>query len=829
MSLWRCFITLLLSRSGPLLGSCQVFDDSLGHLRVDLASPFLLGSDLRVYCHINKCGWRSKVSLVLKPKDQWKRDNWIGLDCSSVVEFRLPDVQWPRFDLICRLHEDSVVYVVGGIDLHGGWPPDKPENITCETTSPSPWVECRWRAGRDTHVVTSYKVSLSSENGTWNWTSEADNVALPKAKLDVNQRYQLVVSADNRFGRSRSDPFMLQSARLLIPQSPHITQVYFGNSSTLAAVLRWRTPEDLSQLSASVRLRPANSSSWEVREATRLSQDEVRVDGLEPLVDYQFQIRMCTKGTSKCSKWSSDVMSRSPGKGPTQPLRVWRILSNHKSSSLQTVTVLWKAPPPETFSGQVEHYKIDLGRGPAVREVICTTSLCRFPLKMPSDLAALAVSVVTTYGTSPPAIVPLSLSGDLGPALRLGYPTANGSAVLVSWELTRPRVPGSEELYYVLEWTSVPVGHRELGWMQVSMDQNNATITGMSLGVRYNISVYVVNTRGVSTSSSILAYSGQLKPDAGPRVSVLHHNSTHLLVQWEDPAVERQRGFINNYTIYLRTPHVRSQEIPVAVAASHQKQARLKCPLGSVAIQMSASTAAGEGPRGNLIYSRPAEPAGGLAMLVFPVLAVVAVLVRLACWSCVRQRIKARCASGVPDWLVEKLPKPEKSQAIKLLEQDAIMSEPSFSDTDSDPPLSPISFASGEDSYPPVPPLQHRAKPKTSFLEPFVIATLDHSYKPQLTVAPQAEPPDQDQTPPRGDDSGFSGFGLNVGNLLSSLEMDSSGWPRTPGSDCGRDNWRDGEDHPPAVDLQGDTVVEVVLTGDYIPQICIPSSGRETE
>uniref|UniRef100_A0A3Q2Y1R2 Fibronectin type-III domain-containing protein n=1 Tax=Hippocampus comes TaxID=109280 RepID=A0A3Q2Y1R2_HIPCM len=418
------FFLYFLAGSGPLFGGCQVFDDSLGHVRVDLASPFLLGSDLRVYCHINKCG-------------------------SSIMANNM------HFSV-----------------MKG--PPDKPENITCETTSPSPWVECRWRAGRDTHVVTSYKVSLSSENGTWNWTSEADNVVLPKAKLDVNRRYRLVVSADNRFGRSRSDPFMGLPSPAVLPQSPHITQVYFGNSSTLAAVLRWGTPEDLSQLSASVRLRPANSSSWEVREATRLSQDEVRVDGLEPLVDYQFQIRMCTTGTSKCSKWSSEVMSRSPGKGPTQPLRVWRILSNHKSSSLQTVSVLWKAPPPETFSGQVEHYKIDLGRGPAVREVICATSLCRFPLQVPSDLAALAVSVVTTYGTSPPAIVPLSLSGTHPTR---GYPTANGSAMLVSWELTRPRVPGSEELYYVLEWTSVPAGHRELGWMQVSMDQNNATIT----------------------------------------------------------------------------------------------------------------------------------------------------------------------------------------------------------------------------------------------------------------------------------------------------------------------------------------------------------------
>lgn len=41
----------------------------------------------------------------------------------------------------------------------------------------------------------------------------------------------------------------------------------------------------------------------------------------------------------KCHWWLSFLCV---SLGPSQPLRVWRILSNHKSSSLQTVTVLWK-------------------------------------------------------------------------------------------------------------------------------------------------------------------------------------------------------------------------------------------------------------------------------------------------------------------------------------------------------------------------------------------------------------------------------------------------------------------------------------------------------
>ncbi|XP_061636120.1 interleukin-23 receptor isoform X2 [Phyllopteryx taeniolatus] len=808
--------------SGVLFGSCQVFDTSRGHLSMEPPSPFLLGSDLVVYCHITACERGSRVSLVLdnEPVALWKRD-----ECSPAV-FRLTNVQRPSSNLLCKLRKDGLTYIVGGLDLRGGRPPDKPENITCATTLRSHLVECWWRLGRDTHVPTSYNVSLSSGNSTWYWTSEADKLVLPRAVLDVNERYQLAVSAHNRFGRSQSDPFSLEHKDILIPETPRITHVYFGKSSTLAAVLRWETPDDSSQLTATVRLQPDNSSSWDAREATRLGRDEVRVDGLEPLVDYHLQIRMCTTtGVRKCSKWSPAMMRRSPGKGPSQPLHVWRILSNHKTSSLQNVTVLWKAPHPESYSGQVEGYKLVLGRGPTAWEVMCAASLSQFSLLVPADLPPLCVSVVTSYGMSPPASVPLALSGDPGPAVRLAVPAANGSALLVSWEWTKPRAPGSEELYYVLDWISVPVGKRELGWKKVPVDQNNASITGMSVGVRYNISVYSVSGGGVSMLSSILAYSGQLKPVAGPIVSVLVHRATRLLVQWEDPAVEQQRGFITNYTIYLRTLHVHSQEMPTVVAAWGRRQAWLECPEGAVAIQMSAYTSAGEGRRGNLISSQPKEPAAGPVALVLPVIAVVAFTVLVACWSCIRRRIKQQCASWGPDWWGKKLPKPGNSQAIKQLKLDS-WSDPSFPDTDSDPLLSLISFASGEDSQPPVPSMQHPTKAETRFLEAVVTETPDHGYKPQLTAVPRVEQPDQDQTDPTEENR----FGSPLGNLLSSVELDSSTWRHTPELDPDRSNWGDPENHPPAVDLQkGQTVVEVSLTKGYIPQICIPSSGQEAE
>ncbi|XP_061682284.1 interleukin-23 receptor isoform X2 [Syngnathoides biaculeatus] len=817
MTLWRCFITLLLSGSVALFGGTQVFDASRGNLSAEPPSPFLLGSDLVVYCHIAACERRSQVSLVWdkEPVALWRRDQ-----CSPVV-FKLTDVQRPRSTLHCKLREAGLTYVVGGLDLRGGRPPDKPKNITCATTSRSHWAECRWRRGFDTHVPTSYNVSLTR---TWYWTSEGEELVLPGAVLDVNEQYQLVVSARNQFGRSQSDPFTLVHKDILVPESPRITHVYFENSSTPAAVLRWETPEDSSNLTAAVGLRPDGSSSWDAREVTRLGRDEVRVDGLEPLVDYHFRIKMCVTGAGKCSKWSPAVMRRTPGKGPSQPPRVWRMLSNRETSLLQNVTVLWKAPHPESYSGQVEGYIVVLGQGATAREEMYGPSLKRVSLLVPADLPPLAVTVVTSYGRSPPAVVPLGLSGDPGPALRLTVPEANGRALLVSWEWSRPQAPGSDEWYYVLDWISVPVGKSQLGWMKVPIDQNEARITGMSVGVRYNISVYCVNGRGVSTPSSILAYSGQLKPAAGPNVSVLAHRATRLLVQWEDPAVEQQGGFITNYTIYLWTLHVHSQEIAVVVPARGRRQAWLECPEGTVAIQMSASTSAGEGRRGNLISSRPKQPAAGPAVLVLSVIGVAGFTVLVACCTPIRRRIKEQCVSWGPDWLVKKLPKPGNSQAIKLLEMDA-WSEPSLShtDTDSDPPLSPISFASEEDSQPPLLSVQNPT-------DAVVTETPDHGYKPQLTAVPRAEEPNQDQTYPTEEDLASGRFGPPLGNLLFSVELEPSTWLQNLELDLNRSDWWGTEDHAHLVDLQkGETLVAVSAVTGYVPQICIPSSGQEAE
>ncbi|XP_070689066.1 interleukin-23 receptor [Pempheris klunzingeri] len=802
-TIWK-FVVILLSFSikrCPLLpADCQSFI-GLGYLTVEPSPFFLLGSNLTVYCHIKKCQ-RFTISLELNGEtvEAWKRVN-----CTMLM-FKLLNVRVPQSIVLCKQERDQVTKIVHGLDLHGGLPPDKPEHVICETSRNSDFIDCSWERGQETHIRTTYNISVSRENGTqilFDQIQDAENATIPRAMIDENIKYQVIITAYNHFGPSQSDPITLCVKDIVIPDTPRIMQIEFGNNS-IVAMLQWKTTDSTENLRSYIRL-SADNGPWEAGQGTVLREGLIRVDGLRPLTEYKFQVRTCnsTSGLTHantpssrkgpfCSKWSPSVRGTSPGKGPSQQLHLWRTLANLGTNGVRMVTVLWKPPPPEDYSGEVLQYKIFLGNDQK-QEVTCPAALNQLPLQVPVEVQALSISVVTSYGTSPPADVPLRHSGGFGPVLRELAPAANGNAVFVSWSWlgNNPKsASGGEVLYYVLQWTSVPAA--ELQWLKLANDQNSTSITGLTAGVRYNVSLYAVTTRGVSAPSSDLTYFEEQIPVSGPNPSVLAHEAGRILIQWDQLPVYQQKGFITEYTIYLQMLDSSNTELNVTVPDSSLRQKQLECPEGALALQMTASTSAGEGPRGRRISSKPATPAAGLVILiVFTITLLIAILANLMCWSCVRIRIKQTCVSWVPAWFHENLPKPENSFAIRLMEQDGI--EQPHSPTYSDPPLSPISLVSHEerdDVYPTI----HletsqvgseRPTAETPLLMSHAGTMLGDSqlenvgYKPQTMLAPQGEEVKETEeeqmdvpTSRRQEDRHSSGFGGLLGGFLSSVDVD---------------------------------------------------------
>ncbi|XP_034737540.1 interleukin-23 receptor isoform X2 [Etheostoma cragini] len=886
-TLWR-FIILLLSFSNkqfPLFlhagGQLLV---PRGILTVKPAPPFLIGSNLTVVCHANECkqGFRISVELNGENVNSLERVN-----CTTMI-FRLFNVRMPQSQLICKLKSVDRELTVNGLDLHGGLPPNKPENVMCEMSRSSEFMNCTWERGQKTHILTTYNISVNRENGTTillDQIQDAEEITISRAMIDENTKYQLIITAYNYFGASQSDPFTFSAKDIVTPETPCIMSIEFGKNS-LAAILHWNTCESSEHLRSDVRLRTDNGT-WEVGEETELREGLILVDGLRPLTEYEFKIRTCNTSRSNsskrslCSKWSSSVVGRSPGKGPSQQLHVWRMLGSLGTNGLRMVTVLWQPPSPDDYTGAVQQYKIFLGNDQK-QEVTSCAAVSPCSVQVPAEVQALSVSAVTLYGMSPPANVPLRLSGDVRPVLRPLVPAANGSAVLVSWSWPGGKhhsTSGEELLHYVIEWTSEPVA--ELQWQKVAKDQNNTLIRGLTAGVRYNVSLYAVTTRGVSAPSSRLVYSKEQRPVCGPSVSVLVHRARRIRIQWEELPIDKQRGFIVNYTIYLQMLDSSNTQLSKTVSVSSHRQMWMDCPEGALALQLTASTSAGEGQRGNRISSQPETPAVGLVIWTVCILTLfIAIIANLMCWRCVRERIKQKCISWGPAWLNETLPKPGNSNAIRLLQQ--YESELSFSSTQSDPLLSPISLISQEerdDVYPTIHfeisqvgsrPTEPTAETHLLLSDPGLLVDSQPghvSYKPQLaTLAPQGEEvketeEEQRDVPSFWEEDRCERFGGLLGGFLSTVEVgftypplgltlssDSSLlWPKTPKTTIGlnggfslerRATENDVEADSLSLDLQQgeimtpDTVdtcssqytVKTTLKSGYFPQAATVSS-----
>ncbi|KAK5870003.1 hypothetical protein PBY51_024671 [Eleginops maclovinus] len=435
---------------------------------------------------------------------------------------------------------------------------------------------------------------------------------------------------------------------------------------------------------------------------------------------------------------------------------------------------------------------------------------------------------------------------------------------------------GRKPLHYVLQWTTVPGA--DLQWQIVSKDQNNTLIRGLSAGVRYNVSLYAVTSRGVSAPSSRLVYSKEQKPASGPNLSVLVHKARRIWIQWDELPVDKQKGFITHYTIYLQMLDSSNTKLSVTVPGTGPRTKWLDCPEGVLAVQLSASTSAGEGQPGNRICSQPEYPTAGLLLVtVFIITLFLTIIANLMNWSCVRKRIKQKCISWGPAWLDENLPKLGNSNAIRLLKE--FGSEPSFTSTLDDPPLSPISFISHEerdDVYPTI----HVESSQVTLEGPTVDTPLlmsvtgtmlidsqpEHvGYKPQIaTLTLQQEEVNETEEERRDIPSSLDEDSCMLEGLLGGflprveveftdpppeLNLSSFGsllWPQTPEISVLNEGFLLGrretenivEADLPTLDLQqgeimtpdtSDTCLshyteEVTLTGGYFPQAAAVSS-----
>lgn len=297
---------------------------SLGSLRVEPPVPFLMGSNLTLYCDIDGC--RQQSHLYLEIDEAELLLPWKFVNCTAI--FTLTNFRKPKSDVLCMKRDSGIHRVVNGITLYSGIPPDKAQSVSCETTRNASFVDCKWNKGKETHFQTVYNITITKENGSLAYSHEfqdKDNCLIRQKLFDENAKYQLIIAARNHFGQSRSDPLNFSLSDIVIPETPHVTQIDFDNKF-VAASLKWKTSEFSENLKPRIR-RQATNGNWEEGGVSDLGDGLVQVTGLKPLTDYEFQVKTCLEPVQQthvnppsfiktvCSKWSPSFWTKTPGKG----------------------------------------------------------------------------------------------------------------------------------------------------------------------------------------------------------------------------------------------------------------------------------------------------------------------------------------------------------------------------------------------------------------------------------------------------------------------------------------------------------------------------------
>ncbi|MGH0164260.1 UNVERIFIED_CONTAM: hypothetical protein FKN15_053175, partial [Acipenser sinensis] len=189
----------------------------------------------------------------------------------------------------------------------------------------------------------------------------------------------------------------------------------------------------------------------------------------------------------------------------------------------------------------------------------------------------------------------------------------SNDSIVVKW---RPPVNTALALRgYVVEWSPTQ-DKLDLGWTRLPHDKLSTVISAMKPYACYKVTVNALYDEGVGKAGFVHAYIKQLAPTEGPTPSIKHKSSTMVTVHWQQVPVEHRKGCISSYSIYLKSLNSAHLLVHGPIDALHTNYTinGLK-PGATYQAWMTASTAAGEGPKREFEFTVTPEAASLLTSL----------------------------------------------------------------------------------------------------------------------------------------------------------------------------------------------------------------------
>ncbi|XP_078529551.1 interleukin-12 receptor subunit beta-2-like isoform X2 [Lissotriton helveticus] len=599
-----------------------------GHVKIEPSSVFLMGSNISIICTSTHACQRGTLHLYLN-------DTEVQLDkeYQSRVQIQLKNVR-EKYRVTCfiKCAGEPMERLVCGNSISPGYPPESPTNLMCFFCEQSHSMMCAWEAARDTIIDTKSTVHLTNlQTQEESVFHSNDNFTIWINKSQEGIQYSLWVETKNDLGSARSTLLNISLDDIVVPAPPAIVKVEILNTFTSKLFIEGKNREAHKKLYCEVKYKPTGNITW-----TLVSRDntEPRVTNslhvyqqLDADTKYEFQARCGYVSDSRYwSTWSGSFNVTTPEAEPSESLETWRSFGQIYANGTQEVTLLIKPLDPKVARGRVLGYTAFYGEQEEKKIIkICKTLELKCKTLVPPSVHTIYVTAYNSKGHSKPAPVILneeqSDSGDCPPPRNMILFSSDHDGILVTWGAPEP-----DFLWYIIEWIPIRCNkqQQDLLWKRIPSENSSVYIKeNIRAGIQVNISLYAVYTNGVSVPCKDVGFATELNAHPSARM--------------------KQFGKLNPQSFYTA--------------------------------YMTASTAAGEGPAGNIVGFKVGLKNNNENFIIillttsFGAILLTIFLLILVSRKKIRESMKTVLMSWIPIWLHENVPKAENSAAIKSIQK----------------------------------------------------------------------------------------------------------------------------------------------------------------
>lgn len=475
-----------------------------------------------------------------------------------ISEVMIPSFNRTREFLTCSI-QASPPQEVGGVEIRAGYPPEAPQNLSCQTNLTNPnTLSCSWDPGQlETHLLTKYtlhtKIWDLNTNYTYKLPPGIHRYTIPRSDFVLYSEMEIYVKAVNELGEATSVPIILEPVSAAKFDPPMILKVEAVPKRYGCLKLSWTLSRHQAwmsnwRLNLEARFQTADSSQGTGQLITRsLVKPNRPVDQCRLLhgTQYLAQVRVRYQ-QSPWSEWSSSRSGVTLESVPTGRLDWWMKASGDQMQL--NIHLFWKPSKQFRANGQNVSYVVSVQKPPGEKGKVCSTvgNYCTFHL--PSRAKKVYLRAVNAAGKSTPTEVQIHLPKAPTVISNISVVPHDDRSLQVQWtSLVSSGLSG-----FVVEWR--PLIETDLALTQFEMTDRNQTsllITGSFEPYKpYGISVYPRFKDGIGLPKTVNAYSKQKAPSKVPKIHIKKTWGSHVELSWDEIPVDQRNGIIQNYTVF---------------------------------------------------------------------------------------------------------------------------------------------------------------------------------------------------------------------------------------------------------------------------------------